>query len=100
LALLVLTAVTVWSAGIRLGEFNIYVALAIAVVKASLVGLFFMHLRWDRPFNSVVFIGSIALVALFLGLAMTDTAEYKSAIRPGDAPAVITTIEAAGAEKP
>jgi cytochrome c oxidase subunit 4 len=100
LALLVLTAVTVLSAGVHLGELNIYIALAIAVLKASLVGLFFMHLRWDRPFNSVVFIGSIALVALFLGLAMTDTAEYKSTIRPGDAPAVVTTIETEGAKKP
>jgi cytochrome c oxidase subunit 4 len=100
LALLVLTVVTVWTAGIHLGELNIFIALAIAVLKASLVGLFFMHLRWDRPFNGIVFIGSIALVALFLGLAMTDTAEYKSTIRPGDAPAVVTTIEAEGAKKP
>lgn len=88
-ALLVLTVVTVAAAKIDfeqvdLRELNIFVALAIAVVKASLVCLFFMHLRWDRPFNAFVLVGSLALVALFIWFAMTDSHEYQ--------PEVVKTI--------
>ena len=53
-ALFVLTWVTVAVARVNLGEANIFVALAIAAFKASLVALFFMHLRWDRPFNTLL----------------------------------------------
>jgi cytochrome c oxidase subunit 4 len=88
-ALLVLTVITVAAAKIDfaqldLRELNIFVALAIAVCKASLVCLFFMHLRWDRPFNGFVLITSLALVALFIWFAMTDSHEYQ--------PEVVTTI--------
>ena len=84
-ALLVLTVVTVSAAKIDfaqldLRELNIFVALAIAVLKASLVCLFFMHLRWDRPFNAFVLITSLALVALFIWFAMTDSHEYQPEI--------------------
>ena len=88
-ALLVLTVVTVMAAKLDfsqldLNELNIFVALAIAVVKATLVCLFFMHLRWDRPFNAFVLVGSLSLVALFVGFAMTDTSEYKPDIIKGE----------------
>ena len=81
-ALLVLTVVTVAAANVdfaslEMPELNIFVALGIAVVKASLVCLFFMHLRWDRPFNGFLIVGSVALVALFIIFAITDSAEYK-----------------------
>jgi len=76
IALLILTWITVAATYVDLGEANIYIALAIAVVKASLVALFFMHLRWDRPFNGFVFVASVAFVALFIGGALTDTREY------------------------
>ena len=94
IALLFLTWVTVAVAKVDLGEANIYVALAIAVLKGSLVALFFMHLRWDRPFNGIVFVGSLCFVALFLALSMTDTAEYQADLLQGDAPLVIDTITA------
>jgi cytochrome c oxidase subunit IV len=88
-ALLVLTVITVAAAKINfedfdLREMNIVVALAIAVVKASLVCLFFMHLRWDRPFNAFVLVGSLGFVALFIGFAMTDSTEYQHEIIRGD----------------
>ncbi len=89
-ALLVLTGVTVAVAGIDfhdydLPELNIWVALGVAALKATLVALFFMHLRWDRPFNAIVFVLSIAFVALFIGGAMTDSFGYHNEIIPGDA---------------
>ena len=39
-------------------------AIAIATVKGALVVLYFMHRRWDRPFNGVVFM--IAIVTVFV----------------------------------
>ena len=46
-ALIVLTAVTVSVSYVSLGLMNVVVALLIASVKASLVALFFMHLRYE-----------------------------------------------------
>ncbi len=87
-ALLVLTVVTVWAASIDFGEANVWIALAIAVLKGSLVVLFFMHLRWDRPFNGIVFITSMAFLTLFIAFALTDTGEYEPDVDTGNAPLV------------
>ena len=46
-ALIVLTVVTVSVSYVSLGLMNVVVALLIASVKASLVALFFMHLRYE-----------------------------------------------------
>ena len=54
LALLVLTGITVGAAYIDLGSGNVVVALIIATIKASLVALFFMHLRWEKPVNAII----------------------------------------------
>lgn len=100
IALLILTAVTVAVAKLDFAQHNIYeldilIALGVAVVKAALVCLFFMHLYWDRPFNSLVLIGSIAFVALFMAFAMLDTFEYAAALFPGDGSGVLERIQAA-----
>jgi len=77
-ALLVLTVLTVYTATqIDLGRYNIWLALLIAFCKASLVCLYFMHLRWDSPFNAIVLISSFLFVVLFIGLSLTDTREYQ-----------------------
>jgi cytochrome c oxidase subunit 4 len=68
-----LTCLTVTVAYVDLGNLNLYLALAIAAVKASLVVLFFMHLFWDRPFNAMIFIGCLLFVSLFIGIALTDS---------------------------
>lgn len=75
-ALLILTAVTYFASTIDMGRsVNITVALAIAVIKASLVATFFMHLKWDKPFNTVILLVSVGFLALFLGVATLDTSE-------------------------
>ena len=88
LALLVFTVITVWVAGFDLGNLNIWAALAIAVMKGSLVVLIFMHLRYDRPFNGIVFVASIGFLALFISFALTDTKEYAPAVDTSNAPLV------------
>ena len=96
IGLLILTAVTVFVADMDFGNFNIWIALAIAVLKGSLVLLFFMHLRYDRPFNGIIFVASLAFVALFISFALTDTTEYAGTLDPGDAPKVTEKLTALG----
>jgi len=76
-ALMILTMLTVASHEVDFGPANIWVALVIAFVKASIVALYFMHLRWDSPFNSIILVTSLLFVTLFLGAAITDSSEYQ-----------------------
>lgn len=80
--LLILTAATVAVRDVDLGPFNIVLALGIAVAKAAVVALFFMHLYWDSPFNALALIFSIGFVALFIGIAILDTGEYQPQLEP------------------
>jgi len=103
-ALLILTVLTVgasWAARngvLDLGSANIIVALAIALVKAALVALYFMHLRWDSLFNGVVLISAMVFVMLFIAVALLDSDEYDPTRQPyEDAPRnQMTTDEAGG----
>jgi cytochrome c oxidase subunit 4 len=85
-ALLVLTVVTVAVTKVNLGNFNLWIAMAIATVKASLVVLYFMHMRYDRPFNAMVFISALLIVTLFISIALIDTGAYQPDLIPGYAP--------------
>lgn len=77
LALVVLTVATVAVTYVDLGRFNIWVALLVAVVKASLVGLYFMHLRYDSLFNSFILVVALLFVGLFIIGTITDTKAYR-----------------------
>lgn len=80
IALLVLTWITVYAVNFQLGPLNIWVAMIIATIKAALVCAYFMHLRFDKPFNILVLVGSVLFVVLFIGFAMTDTVEYRDEV--------------------
>ena len=47
--------------GVDLGGLNLWIAMAIATVKATLVVLYFMHMRYDRPVNAIVFVTALAV---------------------------------------
>ncbi len=80
-ALLFLTAVTVWVTVADLGRSgNLIVAMVIATIKASMVCAYFMHLKYDKPFNALVFCSSIIFVGLFITIAMLDKGEYEGTI--------------------
>jgi cytochrome c oxidase subunit 4 len=70
-ALLLLFILTVAAAYVEMGPFNIVVAMTIAVVKATLVVLYFMHVRYQSRltwiFASAGFIWLLILFALTLG---------------------------------
>ena len=76
--LLLLTIVTVLATKVDFGaNINLAIAMAIAVLKATLVILFFMHLRYDRLFHSVVFVAAILAASLFVGFTLMDTNQYQ-----------------------
>jgi cytochrome c oxidase subunit 4 len=73
-ALMVLTLLTVWVANIDLGseKLNTVVALAIAVTKAVLVVLYFMHVRYSSRLTWIVVAGGFLWLAIMVGLTMSD----------------------------
>jgi cytochrome c oxidase subunit 4 len=74
-ALLVGTALTVYASGLDLGRFNAAVALTIASIKATLVALFFMHIKGaSEKLTTLVVISALFFLLLLLGLTMTDYA--------------------------
>jgi cytochrome c oxidase subunit IV len=79
--LLFLTAVTVWVTYADLGRSgNLIVAMGIATIKALMVCAYFMHLRWDKPFNTFVFATSVVFVGLFITILLMDKSEYEADI--------------------
>lgn len=76
--LLILTIVTVLATKIDFGaNINLAIAMVIAVTKATLVILFFMHLRYDRLFHTVVFVSAICAASLFVGFTLMDSSQYQ-----------------------
>jgi cytochrome c oxidase subunit IV len=81
-ALLVLTFITVAVTNFELGNWNVWVALLVALIKAGVVALYFMHLRWDSPFNAICLIAALFFVCLFIGIAVLDSREYRVNYNP------------------
>ena len=71
-ALMVLTAVTTSVAYFDLGFANPVVALTIAVLKGSLVVLFFMHMRWNSRLMWVVGGAALFWLGILLVLTLSD----------------------------
>ncbi len=77
-SLIILTIFTVAISRVDLGILNTPVAIFVATVKASLVGAFFMGLRWERA-NLIFVFGAIAALVLFFLFTFVDLA-YRGAI--------------------
>jgi cytochrome c oxidase subunit 4 len=72
LALVVLTVITVVAAGYDFEPFNVIVALGIAITKATLVVLFFMHARYAEGLTKLVILSSLAFFFILIFLTMSD----------------------------
>jgi cytochrome c oxidase subunit 4 len=72
IALLALTLVTTRVAFIDLGPLNVVVALVIALCKASLVVLVFMHVRWSKRVIWLNVLAGAMWLVILLGLTLTD----------------------------
>jgi len=79
--LLILTAITVGASYIDFGAGNVVIALFIASVKAMLVALFFMHLRYDKPVNAVIACAGFLFLGIFLMFDFIDFGT-RDALRP------------------
>ncbi len=71
-ALMVGTALTVTTAFMDLGPFNDAVALTIAVIKATLVVLFFMHVRQSSRMTKLTIVAGFLWLAILIGLTLSD----------------------------
>jgi cytochrome c oxidase subunit 4 len=75
-ALLVLTAITVGVSYINFGAANVWIALLVATIKASIVALVFMHLFFDHKFHSIIIVIGLLFLGVFIAFTMFDT-EYR-----------------------
>jgi cytochrome c oxidase subunit IV len=83
--LMVLTALTVFAAFHHLGVFNFPVALGIAVTKATLVILFFMHAKYSSRLTKL-FVGmSFFFLLVLFSLTLTDYLSRGLKTYPGGA---------------
>ncbi len=73
-ALVVLTGLTTTVAFSDLGLANPIVALSIAVLKASLVVLFFMHMRWSSRLTMIVGASALFWLGIMFVLLLSDYA--------------------------
>ena len=71
-ALLVLTAITTAVSFVDLGPWNTVVALGIAFLKATLVALFFMHVKYSPRLTQVIVAGGIFWLAILIALTLSD----------------------------
>ncbi len=114
LALIFLTFVTVKVSYYDFGSANIIIAMLVATMKATLVAAFFMHLRYDKLFNTLAFLGSFLFLAVFILLTYDDLGNrgrvdpayggsvnvQTGAAAPGGAPATTATQDDVAEEAP
>ena len=72
LTLMALTAITVAVAYINLGQLNKVVALGIASFKATLVVLYFMHVKYASRMTKLVVVSGLFFLGIMLALTMAD----------------------------
>ena len=72
LALIVLTGITVQVAYLDLGLLNTPIAIAIASLKATLVILYFMHVRWSESLVLLSILVSVFTLILLFAFALSD----------------------------
>ena len=71
-ALLALTALTVFAAGLDLGRANTPLALSIAATKAALVVLFFMHVRYASRLTQLFVAAGFVWLGFLICLTLAD----------------------------
>ncbi len=71
-SLMILTATTVSVSFVDLGLFNNVVALGIATLKAALVILFFMHVRYSSRLTALVIVSGVFWLAIMVSLTLVD----------------------------
>src|SRR5580700_9675483 len=70
--LLILTAVTVWASFLELNVFNPIIALFIACVKATIVVLFFMHVKYSTKLTKLTVGAGLFTFLTLIGMTLAD----------------------------
>ena len=70
--LLFFTGMTVWVASRDLKEWNTPIALAVAVTKALLVALWFMHIKYSKRLTQIVVASGLFWLVIMVALTMFD----------------------------
>jgi cytochrome c oxidase subunit 4 len=71
-ALMFFTVLTYFAATIDLGSFNLVVALAIAIIKATLVILFFMHVKYSTTLTKAIVASGFFFFLIMIFFTMND----------------------------
>lgn len=71
-SLLVLLALTVGANFLHLGPFSVVVAVGIAIVKAALILLFFMEVRYSPPIVWMFATAGLIWLVILLVMSMSD----------------------------
>ncbi len=71
-ALIVLTAITVGVSYVDLKHVTVLTAMVIASIKATLVVMYFMHVRFERPLYAAMILAALGTYAVFFGLTFSD----------------------------
>ncbi len=70
--LVLLTAVTVTASVLFPGKVGIGVAMVVTPVKAALILLWFMHLKYEKPVFKFMFLSAMLILAIVMGLTFFD----------------------------
>ena len=82
-SLMVLTTITVLVAFINLGALNFPVALSIAILKATLVVLFFMHVKYSSRLTKLICGTAFFFLIVLFGLTLSDYLTRGWFVAPG-----------------
>ncbi|MEI9814204.1 MAG: cytochrome C oxidase subunit IV family protein [Acidobacteriota bacterium] len=77
--LLILTGITVGASYVNFGSSAANIVIALTI-KAILVALFFMHLKWDKPTNAIIAISGFLFLGIFLMFDLLDLENRKDPI--------------------
>jgi cytochrome c oxidase subunit 4 len=73
--LMTFTGLSVAASAIHFGKLSVIICLAIAAFKATIVFLYFMHLRWEKRLLLKLLVpGTLILLTIFIGLTYLDVA--------------------------
>jgi cytochrome c oxidase subunit IV len=82
-ALMVLLVLTLVAAAFDLGEWNVVIAITIAVVKAVLIVLYFMHIRWGTSLVRVFAGAALFWLSILFILTLQDYLSRMGSTLPG-----------------
>ena len=70
--LLILTGITVAGSVYFPGKIGIFVAMVVTPVKAALILMYFMHLRYEKKGFTIMFLVAVGILGIFIGLTFFD----------------------------